>query len=325
MFYLQFPYGATDVQVPIMVIDDTDGTPETGYSDSSTGIDLWYRREGGAKVAITEAALASWSAAHADGGVEHGSDGRGRLDLPDAACAWGTDGARYVEYGGTISGMIVVGGIIQLQVPTVLTGLLSGTHSTSSADLGANAPGGDLKGSLLLFPTHEEWVFITSYNSGTGVASFDTVSGLSLSDDDPWVVIPLGFIDSATLAALNAEMDTALSDYDAATGTELAAVAAQVTTVDALLDALTAKLEGVEAAEAASGTLTTSDFTTNLTAPAANCYANRRVIFKDTASGCPSQVAWVESNTAGASSVLTLKSGYQLQNAPSNGDEFLLV
>lgn len=111
-FHLKVKADATDVSVPIMVIDSGDGTPETGYTDASAGIDLWYRRAGGAETSITEAALAAWNSAHTDGGVEHGSDGRGRLDLPDAACASGVD---YVEYGGTITGMIVIGGIIELE------------------------------------------------------------------------------------------------------------------------------------------------------------------------------------------------------------------
>lgn len=119
MFNISKPKGSTDVSVPIMVIDSADGTPETGYTHASTGIDLWYRREGGAETSITEAALVAWNSAHADGGVEHGSDGRGRLDLPDAACAVGSDGADYVEYGGTITGMIVLGGVVTLTNPAL--------------------------------------------------------------------------------------------------------------------------------------------------------------------------------------------------------------
>lgn len=111
-FQLRVKYNATDVTVPIIVVDSTDGTPETGYAYNTAGIDLWYRRGPlGAEVSITEATQ-TITGAHSDGGVVHVSDGRGRLDLPDAAVAAGVD---WVEYGGTITGMIVIGGFIELE------------------------------------------------------------------------------------------------------------------------------------------------------------------------------------------------------------------
>lgn len=97
---------STDTSTTIRIIDSSDGTPETGVEHDTDGIDLWYRREGGAKVSITEAALASADAAHSDGGIEHIGDGYYRLDLPDAA--WAT-GANSVLVGGTVTGMIVIG------------------------------------------------------------------------------------------------------------------------------------------------------------------------------------------------------------------------
>ena len=38
--------GATDRSVVIRIVDATDGTPETGVAYNTSGIDLWYRREG---------------------------------------------------------------------------------------------------------------------------------------------------------------------------------------------------------------------------------------------------------------------------------------
>jgi len=109
--------GSTDVSCVIRIIDSTDGTPETGVEHNSTGIDLWYRRDVDpgstplAKVPITEAALASLTTAHADGGIEHIGDGYYRLDLEDAAVAAGAVG---VMIGGTVTGMIVIGTYIGL-------------------------------------------------------------------------------------------------------------------------------------------------------------------------------------------------------------------
>lgn len=103
--------GSTDRSVVVRIIDATDGTPETGVVYNTSGIDLWYRREGAARTAITEATLAALTTAHTDGGFLHISDGEYRLDLPDAAFA---TGANYVDVGGTVTGMIVIGGRVKL-------------------------------------------------------------------------------------------------------------------------------------------------------------------------------------------------------------------
>ena len=103
--------GSTDTSTTIKIIDSTLGTPETGVVYNTAGIALWYRREGGANVAITEATLAALDSAHADGGFKHIGDGYYRLDLPDAA--WAT-GANSVLVGGTVTGMIVLGNEHQL-------------------------------------------------------------------------------------------------------------------------------------------------------------------------------------------------------------------
>lgn len=103
--------GATDRSVTIRIIDSGDGTPETGVVYNTSGIDLWYRREGAAKTSITEATLSALTDAHSDGGFLHIGDGEYRLDLPDAAFA---SGANHVDVGGTVTGMIVIGGRIRL-------------------------------------------------------------------------------------------------------------------------------------------------------------------------------------------------------------------
>lgn len=96
--------GSVDRSVSLEIWDSTDGTPETGVVFNTSGIDLWYRREGAAKVSITEVTLAALTTAHTDGGFLHVSDGLYRLDLPDAAFA---TGANYVDVGGTVTGMVI--------------------------------------------------------------------------------------------------------------------------------------------------------------------------------------------------------------------------
>ena len=103
--------GSTDQSVVIRIVDSADGTPETGVVYNTSGIDLWYRREGAVKTSITEATLSALNDAHADGGILHIGDGYYRLDLPDAAFATGADG---VAVGGTVTGMVVIGCYVPL-------------------------------------------------------------------------------------------------------------------------------------------------------------------------------------------------------------------
>ena len=100
----------TNVTVYVKVIDDTTGQPETGVAFDTTGVDLWYMREGADHVAITEITQTA-AGAHDDGGFVHIADGICRLDLPDAACIAGVD---HVYVGGTFTGMIVIDSSINL-------------------------------------------------------------------------------------------------------------------------------------------------------------------------------------------------------------------
>jgi hypothetical protein len=107
--------GTTDVSITLRIVDSTDGTPETGVVFNTSGIDLWYRRDGATSTDITEATLSALNDAHSDGGFLHINDGWYRLDLPDAACASGVPG---VQIGGTVTGMVVLAPYIELPVNT---------------------------------------------------------------------------------------------------------------------------------------------------------------------------------------------------------------
>lgn len=102
---------STNESVNILIIDSTTGIPETAVEHDTGGIDLWYRREGATKTSITEVALAALDTAHTDGGIEHIGNGVYRLDPPDAAFATGCNG---VQFGGTVTGMIVIGCYVHL-------------------------------------------------------------------------------------------------------------------------------------------------------------------------------------------------------------------
>lgn len=102
----------TDYGTIIRIVDASDGTPEEAVEHNTSGIAIWYRRQGATKTSITLAALSALTDAHSDGGLEHIDDGYYRLDLPDAALA---TGAEHVDVGGTVTGMTVIGGRIRLR------------------------------------------------------------------------------------------------------------------------------------------------------------------------------------------------------------------
>lgn len=96
-------------------------------------------------------------------------------------------------------------------------GTLSGTHTTTTADLGTNAPADIPVGSLLVNLTTSEAVFVTSYATGTGVATFAAL-GSAWTDGDHWYLIygaASGLATAANLAALETKVDTIDTVVDA--------------------------------------------------------------------------------------------------------------
>lgn len=230
--------GTVDVSCVIRIVDSTDGTPETGVTSASGGLDLQYRRELATSTAITESDLTNLNDAHSDGGMKHIGNGYYRLDLPDAACAAGAAG---VLVHGTVTGMVVVGAYINLtQVPADVTyisgdataadnlealfdgtgyepvigngvnlsgvvakGTLSGTHSATTADLGTSAPANDISGMTLYFPDDKLSRVIDSYNTGTGVATFSPSVAVTLTNGDNWVLYPSPAYSTGTVPNVN--------------------------------------------------------------------------------------------------------------------------
>lgn len=82
------------------------------------------------------------------------------------------------------------------------SGTLSGTHSATTADLGTNAPATDIAGMTLTIPSRGFARFITSYNTGTGVATFDSTSA-SLTNGDQWYLIATPTVSSSLPIASN--------------------------------------------------------------------------------------------------------------------------
>lgn len=212
--------GATDQTVVIKIIDSTDGTPETGVAFNTSGIDLEYWRHGANSVVDITEATQTVSGAHTDGGFVALGNGYYRLDLPDAAVA---SGATAVEVMGTVTGMIVIGGTVDLS-PPVNAVALGGTAQT----------GRDIGASVLL-------------SSGTGTGQLSITSGIASVNATQWggtaVATARPLVDVVQISGDSAAADTLEAAFDAtATGARLfgidrlgtaASVAAGTITLDA--------------------------------------------------------------------------------------------
>jgi len=231
--------GTTDVTTSILIVDETTGLPETGVDYNTSGIDLWYWRYGSTKTSITEATLASLDAAHSDGGIEHCGNGIYRLDLPDAACA---AGAKYVEVGGTVTGMVVIGHRINLVTIDPFDAVRGGMTAlpNAAADAAGGLPISDAGGLDLdakLANTNE----ITVARMG---ALTDWINGgrldliLDIIAADTTTDIP------ATLATIAAYLDTEIAAILADTN-ELQTDWVNGGRLDLLIDAIKAKTDSL--------------------------------------------------------------------------------
>lgn len=72
-----------------------------------------------------------------------------------------------------------------------VSGTLSGTHSSTTADLGSSAPGtvSDIVGHTLFFPTRNLSRAVTAYDTATGIATFEVIDAdITLANADPWLL-----------------------------------------------------------------------------------------------------------------------------------------
>jgi hypothetical protein len=207
--------GATDQSTVIRIVDAADGTPETGVTAATSGLALFYRREGAAAVALTESDLASASAAHADGGLYHLGAGYYRVDVPDAA--WLT-GAAGVLVAGSATGMVVIGAYHPVLAPTELTdiaaavwaGAPAGTPVATIAaavrDISNASPAADSLGEA-----------VNAAAAGGGVTAADVwAHGTRTLSAGTNIVLAKGVgvtgFNDLSAAQVNAEADTALTD-----------------------------------------------------------------------------------------------------------------
>lgn len=124
--------GSTDQSVFIRIVDSTDGTPETGVTSASGGLALGYYRmvAGASFVGLTESDLAAVDTAHTDGGMIHINAGYYRVDIPDAAFA---SGAARVLISGAVTGMVVIGVVVEIGAGQGIASEIQNGLATSAA------------------------------------------------------------------------------------------------------------------------------------------------------------------------------------------------
>jgi len=181
---------STDITRYIMLVDSTDGTPETGYTISS--LDLQYTRERSTPSVKADAvALLSVDASHLDNRAievdSTNSPGLYRVDWPDAAFATGADKVILVVIGTGLHPSVEEIQLVDIDVEDSVRAGLTGIPNVT--------PGGN--GGL---PT------VDANNRVVGI------QGTKNTLDD------LNDVSSATV---NAQCDTALTDYDGPTYAEL--------------------------------------------------------------------------------------------------------
>lgn len=137
----QIKFGSTDKSATVRIVDDTDGTPETGVTSATAGLAFNYRREGGLLVNIAGLSdLALLTSAHTDGGLLHIDSGYYRVDVPDLAFAAGSDG---VLIEGTATDMVVIGQYVQLVGYDPRTELTAAVLANLDAAVSTRAQPGD--------------------------------------------------------------------------------------------------------------------------------------------------------------------------------------
>lgn len=260
--------GATDRTEYVFIPDasQTDGRGLTGLAYNTGSLVASYVRTRGSRTAIT-LATQTVSGAHSDGGfVEVDATnlpGLYRLDPPDAAYASGADEVVFHLKGAAnmapVSVRVTLAGVDVTSVSgdtaaadnleadydgtgyaktavadaargIVAAGTLSGTHSSTTADLGTNAPANDITGQTLYFPSHKLARVVDSYNTGTGVATFSPSVAVTLANAEAWVLFasaPASTGAPPTVTVPAADIRSAVGLASANLDTQLAAIEAQ--------------------------------------------------------------------------------------------------
>lgn len=265
MFNYVLKAGATSQGLIIRAIDATTGVPVTTLVFNSAGMDLQYRREGAAAVAITEATLAALTTAWSSGGFLHIGAGYYRLDIPDAALATGVTG---VLVFGTVTGAVIIGAYVQLVAydpfDTVRLGLTALPNAAAEAAGGLYTRGSGA--GQINQPANGRVDVNTVAQAGTTLTARDIGASVLLSSGTG--TGQLDFTSGVVKASLAQILGTAITG----TAAQLAAAftkffdkASPTGTINSLPDAVAGAAGGVFIAGTNAATTITTGLTTTFT------------------------------------------------------------
>ena len=212
--------GSTNVSIYYYIVQDASGTspgePVTGllFSDIETGGSASYARQGAARTDLTLITLGSASVAHSDGGFilvdDTNMPGLYRCDYPDAAFATGVDQVFCQIVVASANNAIAAPILIDITDVDLRDSVRGGMTALPNA--AADAAGG-------LSISDAGGLDLDAMNTNINDIETDTsamqplVAKIPLSDGSiSW--------NATALAAINAECDTALTDYDGPTRAE---------------------------------------------------------------------------------------------------------
>jgi hypothetical protein len=341
----QVKHGATDQSFYFKLVDSAAGTPETGLTIAN--IDATYVRTRAAAVKNDLTALGSVNAAHADNQAIEvdatNAPGLYRVDFPDAAFASGAD---KVILSITCAGCDPAMKEIELVANTaedVFARLGAPAGASHAADVAAIKA----ETALIVADTNElqtDWAnggrldsILDARASQTSVDDLPTnaelATALAAADDAVLAEValvkaktdnlPSDPADASTVAAATDAILTAVGDvptvaeFNARTlAAADYATAAALATVDTNVDDLTS---GIIFGAAATGTLSTTQATTDLTGYADDQLIGRVIIWLGGA--CEGEATRI-TDYASSSGLLTFTA---LAATPSNGDPFKIV
>lgn len=144
-------------------------------------------------------------------------------------------------------------------LPLGVYGTLSGTHSSTTADLGAAAPANDISGQTLYFPSHNLSRQVDSYNTGTGVATFSPSVAVTLANGEPWELLPSPPASTGAPPTVLVSVGTGAGQINAASGKVPATIAAGDLAANSIT-ATSIAADAITAAKVADGTIDAATF-----------------------------------------------------------------
>ncbi len=231
--------GSTNITVYFHLRDSADGTSKTALLYNSAGAVASYVRNGAARTAITLATLASASAAHSDGGFilvdDTNAKGLYRLDIPDAAFATGVDDV-VVHIGFT--------GVFEESLEIVLVdNTAKDNYDRIGAPAGASVSADNAaikaKTALIVADTNElqtnqgNWLTATGFSTHSAADVWSVATRLLTAGTN--IVLAKGTgvtgFNDLSVAQVNAECDTAISDAALATAASLVTAQTDLDTI----------------------------------------------------------------------------------------------